>query len=102
MGTDYTHLDVTHVVNRDIELFEKMNKRNDENHQVYVDTLCLYGIKISGNYIRLQYWFHQDNNLDSHRMCAGVLTHSYQRGSFIEPDVTLYPEGYSMDVAVYW
>lgn len=101
-GTDYTNLDLSLVVEYDIENFEKLNQRSDKNHQVYIDTLCIYGIKISGNYIRIQYWFHQDNNIKSHRMCAGVLTHCSERGNFLKPDICVIPECYSQDVCVYW
>lgn len=103
--TDYTMIDLSMVVEHDIELFEKMNARNDENHQVHIDTLTIYGVQISGNYIRIQYWFDQFRDDKCHRMCAGVLTHSFSRGNWTHKDdfvERVFPECYSQDVAVYW
>lgn len=102
--TDYTHLDLSFIIESDIKKFKALNSHSDENHQVYTDSLTLYGIIISGNYIRLQYWFHQDNDPESHRMCAGNLTRCHDDMKVIykgEP-IKLFPEGYSSDVAVYW
>lgn len=103
--TDYTMIDLSMVVEHDIELFKKMNARNDENHQVHIDTLTIYGVKISGNYIRIQYWFDQFRDDTCHRMCAGVMTHSFSRGNWTHKDdfiERVFPEGYSQDVTVYW
>lgn len=103
-GIDYTNLNLSHVVESDIKHFEKLNEISDENHQVYIDTLCIYGIKIVGNYIRIQYWFHQDGDVNSHRMCAGGMIYCNERGHYFhEKDkiTTVYPDGYT-NVCVYW
>lgn len=104
--TRYTRIDLSLVVDNDIKMFKKLNEANDENHQVHIDTLTIYGVKISGNYIRIQYWFDQFRDDKCHRMCAGVLTHSFSKGncSLYDDDFVerVFPEGYSQDVAVYW
>lgn len=105
LGTDYTNLDLTEVLNHDIECFEKLNRANDEAHQVYIDTLCVYGVAIKGPFIRIDYWFNQDRKPESHRMCSGVLTHFVSKGNFTyreDAETVVYPELYSNDVRVYW
>lgn len=102
--TTYTTIDLTHVVEHDIEHFKQLNNISDENHQVYINTLCIYGIKIMGNFIRVQYWFNQDGDETSHRMCAGVITSCNGRTEHDGQSKrkTIYPECYSSDVCVYW
>lgn len=101
---EYTHLDLSLVVEYDIKNFENLNKNSDENHQIYIDTLCIYGINISNNHIRIQYWFNQDGNKEIHRMCAGVLTHCDIKPKYNHKEdlVIVFPECYSPDVCVYW
>lgn len=103
LGAEYnTILDLTKVVANDIEVFKKLNERNDEEHQVYLETLCIYGLQIRGPYIRIQYWFHQDGNEKIRRMCDGVLTYYVKcdiRKDFVN---VVYPEFYSQDCRVYW
>lgn len=102
---DYIDVDLSLVVKSDIEQFNRLNNMSDKYHQIYLDTLRPYGVKISGNYLRVQYYFYQDGNPEIHRMCAGALTHSfcdyYKRYADGKPHV-VFPEGYSPDVCVYW
>lgn len=100
--TEYTLIDLSHVIEQDIENFKKLNEHADENHQVYIDTLCVFGVKIVGNYIRIQYWFNQDGNVESHRMCAGCLTYCRYKSFMHEDKQVVFPECYSSDVCVYW
>lgn len=99
------YVDLTHVVKDDIERFIELNKRSDERHQIYIDTLTVYGVKISGNYLRVQYWFHQDGNENIRRMCAGEMVHcfcDYYKHYATGEKFVVLPEGYSGDVCVYW
>lgn len=103
-GTNFTTIDFSHVVEYDVKHFKKLNEISDENHQVYIDTLCIYGVQILGNFIRIQYTFHQDGNEEIHRMCAGVLTDASGKMEWNGQNKfkKLFPEGYSPDVCVYW
>lgn len=102
-GTSYTSLDLKRLVESDIKNFEKLNEHSDEDHQVYIDTLCIYGISISGQYIRIEYWFHQDNDPTSHRMCAGQFTYfDIHRAAAKDGIYKVFNGGYSPDCCVYW
>lgn len=100
----HTKVDLSMIVAYDIKYFKELNSRSDDKHQIYIDTLCIYGVKIRGNYIRVQYWFNQDGDVNSHRMCAGRLTHcpNISKYSFDETPIRILPECYSTDVCVYW
>lgn len=105
VNTKYTTLDLSYVVEDDIERFKKLNELNDENHQIYIDTLCIFGIKITGNHLRILYWFHQDGDENSHRMCAGQFNPCngpIEYVDFCHKKKVVYPDCYSSDACVYW
>lgn len=104
VGTTNTHLDLSYVVKNDIEHFKKLNSYSDENHQVHIDTLCIYGIRISGNYIRIEYWFDQFRDNTCHRTCAGTMSHhrAERSDTHFGQTIKVFPDGYSTDVCVYW
>lgn len=105
-GTDYTFLDLSLVVENDLEMFNNMNFINDADHQIYIHTLTICGVKIDGNYIRVQYWFDQYLDGSSHRRCDGVLTRHTSSGKSLSTysyaTERVMPEVYSQDVVVYW
>lgn len=101
----YMHIDITDVVSNDIEQFKELNSRSDESHQIDIDTLTVYEMKISGNYVRVMYWFDQFGDDSCHRMCAGVLTHfrgNPKLNDDMEWESRVFNECYSSDVCVYW
>lgn len=104
-GTDYTLLDLSMVVENDLKMFNKLNSTNDADHQVHINTLTICGVKIDGNYIRVQYWFDQYLDDNCHRICEGVLTHHTPNGKLLSTRSMIervIPEVYSKDVVVYW
>lgn len=105
VNTKYTTLDLSYVVEDDIARFKKLNENSDGNHQILISTLCIFGIKITGNHLRILYWFHQDGDENSHRMCAGQLTSCSGPTEFVDFEHKLkviYPDVYSSDTCVYW
>lgn len=102
---DFSIIDLKYVVENDIKRFKELNSRSDSEHQVDIESLCIYAIKLNGNFLRIEYWFKQDNisEYEVKRMASGVMTHHYASPQYLlNPEYMVYPATHSNDVCVYW
>lgn len=98
----FTHLNLTWLIEEDVKGFSSMNLKADSDHQVHIETLEVTGIRISGDYIRVNYVFDQFLDGSCYRQCSGQICRFRMNDPFSEEPHRVFPEVYSSDNVVYW